>query len=145
MSPIKTNISINHELNCKKRITYIYYYQPPVPTYYYKLSLSHFENKNACSDDVSTMSFYYFICKWYEPQWARNEKNTIINVHICIVTYKCLQQRVPNQRFFLFKKIPIHSSGAIKRNSKTLILASDANSVFTLNCTFCYIEFSLCF
>ena len=128
MSPIKTNISINHELNCKKRITYIYIYiykyilihvynniqnrglsstfiiSHPVPTYYYKLSLSHFENKNTCSDDVSTMSFYYFICKWYEPQWARNEKNTIINVHICIVTYKCLQQRVPNQRFFYLKK-----------------------------------------
>ena len=125
MSPIKTNISINHELNCKKRITYIYIYiykyilihvynniqnrglsstfiiSHPVPTYYYKLSLSHFENKNTCSDDVSTMSFYYFICKWYEPQWARNEKNTIINVNICIVTYKCLQQRVPNQRFFI--------------------------------------------
>ena len=54
-----------------------------------------------------------------------------------------LTTKSPKSTFFLFKKIPIHSSGAIKRNSKTLILASDANSVFTLNCTFCYIEFSL--
>ena len=56
-----------------------------------------------------------------------------------------LTTKSPKSTFFLFKKIPIHSFGAIKRNSKTLILASDANSAFTLNCTFCYIEFSLCF